>query len=614
MPENKNQALTLIQASKSKYYKKIVSIQALVTGKALTPYQIPRKVSFQCNPTRGCSDCAVRESPDKTLTLKPENPDFVRFIGISDMHMETAIRHAFCIRPNCFMDYKIETVYTVEEIYMTEVILEKTTSYISRIGYIINSSVECNNPYEFTCYSIPEPKQQKIVHIILDIKKLKTDIESFSMTKKINDDLRIFQPEDSSTKGIFLFLEKIYEIYSSDVTKIYKRFDLHMAVDLVFHSPLQFYFDNELIYKGWLDAMVIGDTRCGKGYVSESLVRYYGMGDIVSGENLSFAGLVGGVQQANNRWIVTWGKIPLNNRRLVVIDESGEMESKDFSRLSRIRSEGIAEITKIQTERASAMTRLLFLSNPKHRLISSYSFGIESILDLIENAEDIARFDYVLVVAQDEVDINEINQPRENLQNPYASYDPILVQWIWSRKSDEVKFTPEATNSVFKHAVKLGTLYSSKIPLIQGENIRVKLAKIAAAIAGRIYSADPKGEILIVDENHVEAAYVFLNMIYKKKVSGYYFYSQIQKQVSDIYEFKDFEKYFHAFENLGDMIDYFMQNNYITLTDLSEHIDQPKEIAREIISKLLHHKCIQKKYTFYVKNQCFVDWLRRTGI
>lgn len=620
--EDKNNFLTLNQASKTHYYKKEIYVKAIITGKALLPYQIPEKFDLQCIYKRHCRECPFYDSkniskiPIKALKLEKNDTNLLRFINVPDINFNSIFRTMYNLPVNCLAKHQIKSIYSIEEIYMQETV-NNTVQNITRVGYLVNDRAECNTPYKLKLIPMPEPRTQKIIYLITEAKKLKIDIDSFKITEKTKIDLTIFNPPEDvpeTSEGVesaFNFLKNLYDIYAHNLTKIYKRFDLHLAIDLVFHSPLQFTFNNEFVHKGWLDIIVMGDTRCGKGYVSENLVKYYGQGEIVSGENVSFAGLVGGVQQMSNRWIITWGKIPLNNKKLVVIDESGEMDAKNFSRLSRIRSEGIAEITKIQTEKAMAQTRLIFLTNPKSRLISSYSFGIEAISDLIENPEDISRFDYALIVSQNEVDLHEMNKHIEPKDNPYEVFDPILIQWVWSRKKDQIIFKKEATELILDYAIKLGNAYSPKIPLVQGENIRIKLAKISAAIAGRLFSCDITGNKLIIKPLHVHMAHVFINLIYKKSTSGYYDFSQIQKQTYEIPNINLFERYMYSFENKNDLVSYFTENNYITLTDLSECMDQPKEIARSILSKLIHFKCIQKKYTFYVKSQAFTDWLRK---
>ena len=48
--------------------------------------------------------------------------------------------------------------------------------------------------------------------------------------------------------------DKIKEIYadlSTNVTHIYNRTNLHFGIDLIFHSPLRFYFGKRLLEKGY---------------------------------------------------------------------------------------------------------------------------------------------------------------------------------------------------------------------------------------------------------------------------------------------------------------------------------------------------------------------------
>ena len=485
---------TLSSASKSKYFKKKVNIKCIVTGKTLLPYYIPKHVKVLCKPTTKCRNCIISEDP--YIDIDYRHQDFIKFVGVTDTQTTQLLKIIAGIPYKCSIKTDTESVYTVEEIFLSPMITglkNVSTSFVSRIGYYIGYGIDCNVPYSLECYNVPEPKQQKIVHVIVGAERLKTNVDSFEMTSKLGKKLKIFNPKDNTSEFIYDKLEELYEIYSKNVTKIFHRFDLHMAIDLIFHSPLSFYFNGEFVKKGWGDAIIIGDTRCGKGFVAENLCKYYNIGDVVSGENLSFAGLVGGTQQLDNKWVITWGKIPLNDKQLLIIDEAGEMEEKDFARLSRVRSEGIAEITKIQSEKALARTRLIFLANPKNRIISSYTFGIESLSDVVGNPEDISRFDYALIVANDEVSLKDINKSYSTVKNPYEKLDPLLVMWCWSRSPKQIKFTDTATKLILNLAIKLGNTYAPQIPLIQGENIRIKLAKISVMIAGRLYSADKIG-------------------------------------------------------------------------------------------------------------------------
>jgi len=585
--------------SSAKYHNKRIKIRCVINGKSTAPYCVPKTIDIRC------SKCGYSEEP--TIEILPENEDILKLIDISSDSQPKVLSKL--LKMCKFCQYKITEMQNIERIFILPPTgKERKTSDLVNVAYYIGYGVETNNLYEMEGYTTVDPSTQMATHVFTRATKLHSDIDSFAISSRINDNLKEFAIEKPNTEKIFDVLESLYTSYAYNITKIYNRFDLHLAIDLTFR------FDNEYVHKGWSDVMIIGDTRCGKGYVAERLVEYFGLGEVISGDNCSFAGLVGGLQQYNKHWVITWGKIPLNDRGLVIIDEASEIPETDWTRLSRIRSEGVAEITKIRAQITNARTRIIFLSNPIKKTISNYSYGIQSILDIVKAPEDIARFDYVLVVAHNEVAMEEINVTRDSIPSIHSNIlEQQLILWIWSRKIDEIVFSDEAIRLVYKLSIRLASDYSFNIPLIQGENIRVKLAKLAVAFAGRIYSNKQNGKILFVDKVHIECADAFLRMIYGKSVCGYYDYSILNKTMdltSQMENFKKVEKYFSSFRNKEELCKCLLLNNNITINDLSEHLNQPQEIAREIISTLLRYNCIQKKYNTYVKTPTFTGWLK----
>jgi hypothetical protein len=71
--------------------------------------------------------------------------------------------------------------------------------------------------------------------------------------------------------------------------------------------------------------------------------------------------------------------------------------------MSNIRSSGVAEMTKIQSERAMARTRLLWLANPRDARMDDFTFGVQALKPLIGNNEDIARVDMAMGAFSSEV-------------------------------------------------------------------------------------------------------------------------------------------------------------------------------------------------------------------
>lgn len=597
----------------SEYHNKPVHIKCIVSGKSISPYCIPKKVKINCSPENDmdCKKCRFKHN--KTLEIVADNENILLFIDIPTTQIAKTLKIIFNIP--CSFSYESIEMQNIERLFIIPpTYKEKKKAKLAPIAYYIGHGIDVNTLYEMSGYTTVDPKNQTTVHIFTKAQKAKSDLDSFNLTIEKHNELKEFCVGMKTADDVFKYLYKLYDYYAHNVTKIYDRFDLHLCLDLAFRSVLSFRFDKELINKGWMDVMIIGDTRCGKGYVAERLSKYFDIGEVISGDNLSFAGLVGGLQQYNKNWVITWGKIPLNDMGLVIIDEASEIQHADWTRLSRIRSEGIAEITKIHTQITNARTRIIFISNPILKTISNYSYGIQSLADIVKAPEDIARFDYVLVVAHNEVEIEDINKEKKLVDTMYSpKLEQDLLLWTWCKKPSEIVFSESALNCIYKKSIELANDYTFSIPLIQGENIRYKLAKIAISFASRLYSNKQDGRILFVDQLHVECAITFINMIYKKEVCGYHAMSQIYK-IQETYseeQFAKIEKYLNAFTlHKKEILRCLLMNNSLTVNDISEHNNLEKEIAREIISKLLSTGCIHKRGTIYIKNPGFVSWLK----
>ncbi len=599
----------------SKNYNKKVKLKCIVSGKSIAPYCVPRRIRIECQPNENMSCSKCKFNRNKTMEILPTNENILQFIDIPTNQVVKIIQDIFGIP--CWFSYEIEEMQNIERLFIIPQTNNKLRSKlnIAPVSYYAGIGIDVNTSYLMEGYTTLYPKDQTTVHVFTKATKVKSDAESFNLTKEKHNELMRFNKSNLAVEDIYDYLDKLYYSYAHNVTKIYDRFDLHLAVDLAFRSVLSFKFDNEIVHKGWMDIIIVGDTRCGKGYVAEKLAKYFNLGEVISGDNISFAGLVGGLQQYNKQWVITWGKIPINDCGLVIIDEASEIKPEDWTRLSRIRSEGVAEITKIHSQSTHARTRIIFIANPILKTIANYSYGIQSLVDIVKAPEDIARFDYALVVAHNEVDIKDINKRRDTVEKIYTkNLEQELIMWTWSKTQDEIIFSSDAMQLIYDLSIKLSKIYTFSVPLIQGENIRIKLAKIAIAFAARLYSNKQNGKYLFVDKIHVECAYHFLNMIYKKTSCGYYAMSKLQN-TQELYstekDYSAFEKYLKAFTlHRVEICRCLLVNNMITVNDISEHVNLDKEIAREIVSKLLINNCIIKRGSLYVKVPAFVNWLK----
>lgn len=592
-------------------YKRSIDVHALVTGKAQSPFTIPKKILIKCINREKCPTCTI---PGSTIEIKSDNNNVIQFIDIPSTNFSKIIKviiNRFCKT----LIFEILEVQNVERIYISSPTgRHREKSSTIHMAYFAGYGIESNYNYDMHGMPTIDPETQEATIVFDSAKKLKTDAESFRMTNEIHEQLKQFNVS-KPVEEIYEYLYKLYENYALNITQIYERFDLHLAIDLACRTPLSFKFANEQIDKGWADIMIIGDSKTGKGQVGSRLIKYLNIGEVVGAENCSYAGLVAGLEQYKGRWAVSWGRIPLNDGGLIILDESTGLKER-WEDLSGIRSDGIATVDKIIKASTNARVRLIAIANPVKKKIGNYAYGIQALNEIFKNHEDITRFDYVVVVADTEVADSTVNKVRQSTNYMYTQEaEQSLILWTWSRKQDDIKFTDKAVQVIYTLASKLGAMYASDVPLIQGTNVRIKLAKIAVAFAARLYSNRDNGKILLVDEVHIDCAFAFLNMIYKKQCSGYYTMSQLSKSVQATYTNEGviaIDKYLTTFaNNKTELCKCLLNNNILTSRDIAEHLNFSNEIAIEIISKLLKLNLIKKHFqNTYVKNKHFTEWLK----
>jgi hypothetical protein len=188
----------------------------------------------------------------------------------------------------------------------------------------------------------------------------------------------------------------------------------------------------------------------------------------------------------------------------------------------------VAEVNKAGFGKTQARTRFLCLSNSKRgRKIITYGKGVTAIKELIGKAEDISRFDFAIMVADNEIDQTWINeQLYKKVEHKYLSeLCHNLVMWSWTRKTNDVIFADGAEKTILDLALELTERYDSSIPLVTPAVQRVKLARLSIALACRLFSTSD-GENVIVTPAHAEVVYDFLRQCYDKPSMAYDLYSE----------------------------------------------------------------------------------------
>lgn len=615
--------VSLIEARQSQYKHKRVQFDVMIVGKDTAPYNIPANIKFKCGMVgindRLCGQCQVGRMGGEYSLRISQDPDVLELIRATKQQQLGLIKKKAGIPSTCSMFQADDQIsVNIEEILLAPEITSfaewdgESNNYLIQSAYFVSSAVEANRSYRMRGVMTPDPWTQHVTFLLDEAEPLQDNISSFRMVPELRDRLKIFQTNDIPSK-----FNEIHSDFEHNITHIIGRNDLLAAIDLCYHSVIGFNFQGVPVQKGWVEFLCMGDTRTGKSETVTKMLQHYQLGEISVAENTSFAGLVGGLQQTGDRrWFLTWGKLPLNDGRLFVIDEASGLSVEDIARMSGIRSSGIAEVTKIQTERTTARVRTIWLSNPRSgNHLGSYNYGIQSVPELIGKTEDISRFDYVISVSRDEVPLEEINcrvNPNKHVEQKYHSeLCKDLILWCWSRTPNDIIFETEAVDAILKYAIIQGKTYSAKIPLVEGANQRIKLAKLAVATAARVFSTDDSGEKIIVKEAHVEFAYQFLEEVYSKPSLDYKGYSE--RELGDyrlaMEKQEEVFVYLNAFPEVGELLD---RQDFILPRHFEEQLGLIRETSQEHIAFFNRTRMlVEASNRGYRKTSACISILRR---
>lgn len=572
-----------------------------IKGKREPGYSVPRKTDYSCTQDAGdkCNICPMQKTGAATHVIPGGDPIILEMMNGTKSQLVTSLRQFARIQDCNRLRIKVTEHQSVEELYARPSVdvggSHQEGGYKNiKITSVGRHDTSPNSTVQVVGALHPDPKTQHNAFLAWDVMRMETSLDRFEIDANTVKMLRLFQTKPGERP-----LKKIRDIaddLAAFATGIYGRPELHALIDLVYHSALAFRLSGKMISRGWLEALIVGDSRTGKSEAATRLARHYQAGEVVLCEGATLAGIVGGLQQfgSSKEWAITWGAIPLNDRRLVVLDEVGGLHPEDIAQMSGVRSSGVAELTKIQSERTYARTRLIWLGNPRNARMQDFTYGVQAIRPLIGNNEDIARFDLAMSVSSGEVPSSEINRQRERADTKYSSEAcAALVRWAWSRTADQIGFTARAEREVYAAADDLGARYTEDPPLIQVANVREKLARLAVAIATRTFSTDETCERVVIERVHVRDAVAFIDAIYGMKGFGYR--ERSTEAIADMREAESRSADVRLFLKRWPWLAKFLRSNgKFRRQDLEEIGSIDREEANSIISELYEWRMIVK--------------------
>lgn len=607
--------VTLVEAVDASSASRRVNVRAVVAAIDTSPYVVPSRVLVECTRDQAvCALCPVFSGGDE-YDVHPESPAILEMAAHARSAQDPALRATIGIPIVCkVVQFRALTYHNVEECRVSPQ-LEITSRVADRVlqpAMIVSSGVELNESYDLIGRMWPHPATQQSTLLFSKVARAQDALSSYHVNGC--SQLLKFRPSEWSVEAVREKLLHIYADLETNVTRIWQRRELHLAVDLAYHSPLFVDFDGKRV-KGWTEVLCVGDTAQGKSETARCLMDHYGLGEWVECKNATVAGLLGGVQQmGGGRFFVTWGVIPTNDRRLVILEELKGASPEVISKLTDMRSSGVATLPKIEKRKTHARTRLFVTSNPRSDVaVSAYNFGVEAIMELVGAPEDVRRFDLCLVLASDEVDHTVINARVADRPVVTHAYDAAscreLILWAWTAES--ATYDDDAARLVLESASALSDEFTDQVPLLDHGSARYKLARLAAALAGRTFSSSDDNTHVRVRRCHVEFIVELIRKLYSSRSCGYADFTEAVRATTDLQGEDEIVERIHSLSFPVDFVTQMLHASRVDAQDIQDWCAYDRVAAQQLVSFLVRRRALTREDRGYRKTSPFVTLLKR---
>lgn len=620
--------LHLSEAISGKNVGSRVLVSSVLSSVDTAPFVIPKNVYASCDRSQKmCSVCAIfRNSENDLYDINVESSNLLELVhSKKNVHRE-ALMESTGIPKKCpIVEFHTNNYHNYEDARISPQleITDRAADRFLQPSLILSNDeakLELNESYDFTGRNWPHPHTQQSTLVLSEYKQTTDALSNFQLTEEYKEKLKCFQPKEWDIKSLEEKLTLVYSDLSSNVTRIFSRQELHLAVDLVYHSPLFLDFDNEKI-RGWLEILILGDSAQGKSDVCGKLRDFYNLGEKIESKNATVAGLLGGLQKTGDRWFVTWGLFPNQDKRLLILEELKGMPTETFAKLTDMRSSGVAEIPKIEKRKTHARTRFIATSNTRSgRELAGYVYGVKAVEELIGSIEDIRRFDFALICSNKDVPQELINVPsfkREQIRHEYTSdLCRNLILWSWTA---DCNFELDAINLIYASANELSEQFHDSIPLVDKGSTKQKLARLAAALAARTFSYNVVEEnneekcSVLVRKCHVEYIVKFIRECYSAKPFGYNKYTEMMIESGKL---RDEKLIIHELNNIDDPKEFcrkLQHTNSFDSVDVCDYAGIDRETANSLIGLFVRKNAIHRSGGRYFKNPEFIgkleDWI-----
>ena len=511
-------------AGKGEYYNRFVSSKVNVISIFEETYQVPEYVTFQ-KMSEGNKNDTMLVGEEREWVLDEENIRDILFLMDSNLKEEQVKQNLrklvgipskeLFVRQMIHSRTPVYKAVVTDDVEGVSVGSGDATTVSEFLVYIIGERLQAGKKYRIVYKPVPHPlKAQQVVGIVTKLEESDSSVSQFKINEGVKETLKCFQLEEGQTVS-----EKMEELFerSKGFVGVEANKQIVYATDLFYHTPLEFQFAKRT-ERAYLDIMIVGDPRTGKSNTAKHMLDMYELGYITSLKSATGPGLIGGSDQSGGGWKTKIGLLPRSHKGALIMEEFSGGGKELISKLTEVRSSNRVRLTRVNgTIDVPAMVRMLSISNPKTNAdgnsipLAQYNNGVQVILDLIGAAEDIARYDFFLLVPKPKGYISPLDEfyldpfPKESYMN--------RIRWVWSRTKEQVVLDRPILEHIVKLSDELNQSYDSHIAIFGAEAWK-KLSRVAIAVAGMLCSMDETGEKLIVKKEHVDWAKNFLVGLY----------------------------------------------------------------------------------------------------
>ena len=373
---------------------------------------------------RKTSECVDRN------TIKVSEHNILGLIQVTDMQKRMHQRRLVRINPRCdsveIIDLEYEKLLHVRLVKDVSEYGDPATSTINAEAYMTgDKDIYANKSYKFNAVQTQSWNGQYAVLFAHKAEPIATSIENFSMNEEVHNILLSFRKGPG--ENIEDALQRRYTVFGN-AAGLTGRQDLFLINDLVFFSAAELHNKTLLprISRGYVEALIGGDTRCGKTVVSRFLHDHYKIGEFISGSGaVSRTGLLGGITSFNNSQSISWGKIPANDGNVITIDELTNINYEAFDSLTPCRSSGVADVQMSKSGKVPARTRKIMLSNARGTADTrkDHSFPFLMLKDICFGKDEIlSRFDIAHIVRQGDVKYEEFESSYDQISTEFTEF------------------------------------------------------------------------------------------------------------------------------------------------------------------------------------------------